>query len=76
LIERIAIHPAEHGVEIELVGEVAHMVAFANGDAQSKKAAPGGAACGDAYGSVKAGCGGPQPALLAADPQRDFPGPS
>jgi hypothetical protein len=75
LIERIAIHPAEHGVEIELVGEVAHMVAFANGDAQSKKAAPGGAAL-VAYGLVKGGCGGPQPALLAADPQRDFPGPS
>jgi hypothetical protein len=53
LIERIAIHPAANGVEVELVGEIAHMVTFANGDAQGKKAALRREACADAYGSVK-----------------------
>ncbi len=40
LIERIVLHPVENGFEIELVGEIANMVALANGiSLESKKAA-------------------------------------
>ena len=39
LIDQVAMRPIEKGFEIELVGDIAHMVEFANDKAQSKKQA-------------------------------------
>jgi hypothetical protein len=39
LIDLVAMRPIEKGFEIELVGDIAHMVEFANDKAQSKKRA-------------------------------------
>ena len=46
LIERVVLHPAEKGFEIELIGEIAAMVDLG---AQNKKAGPEGSAVPDAY---------------------------
>jgi site-specific DNA recombinase len=46
LIERVVLHPADNGFEIELVGEIAAMVDLG---AQNKKAGPEGSAVPDPY---------------------------
>src|SRR5882724_9729589 len=46
LIERVALHPADKGFEIELIGEIAAMV---NLGAQTKPAGPKGSAVPDVY---------------------------
>jgi len=46
LIERVVLHPAENGFEIELIGEIAAMVDLG---AQAKAAAPKGVAVPEAY---------------------------
>jgi len=46
LIERVVLHPAENGFEIELIGEIAAMVDLG---AQAKAAAPKGSAVPEAY---------------------------
>ncbi len=43
LVERVVLHPVDGGLEVELVGEIANMVSL-GAAAQSKTAAPGGAA--------------------------------
>ncbi len=61
LIERVVMHPIEKGYEIELVGEIANMVALtAELGPKSKTAALGGAAVPDQFRSsvkVVAGIG-------------------
>ncbi len=37
LIDQVEIRPAENGFEIELVGDIAHMVEFANSQGHTKK---------------------------------------
>ena len=39
LIDQVEIRPAEKGFEIELVGDIAHMVEFANSQGHTKKRA-------------------------------------
>ncbi len=39
LIDPVEIRPAENGFEIELVGDIAHMVEFANSQGHTKKRA-------------------------------------
>jgi hypothetical protein len=46
LIERVVLHPVDNGFEIELVGEIAAMVALG---AQNKRAGPEGSAVYEAY---------------------------
>jgi site-specific DNA recombinase len=46
LIERVVLHPAEKGFEIEIIGEIAAMVDLG---AQDKKAGPAGSAVPDPY---------------------------
>ncbi len=60
LVEKILIHPAGKGQEIELIGAIANMVALANGGPKSTKAALGGAAVRELFESsvkVVAGAG-------------------
>jgi site-specific DNA recombinase len=52
LIDRIAVVPTSDGFEIELVGEIANMVALASNPlSDNKKAAPAGAAVLDRFRS-------------------------
>ena len=51
LVERILLHPGEHGTQIELIGDVANMVAIALPEQQN--AAPTGAAPERFRSSVK-----------------------
>jgi hypothetical protein len=46
LIERVALHPAENGFEIELIGKITTMVELGT---QDKAGAPKGAAVTEAY---------------------------
>ncbi len=39
LIDQVEIRPAENGFEIELIGDIAHMVEFANSQGHTKKRA-------------------------------------
>ncbi len=45
LIERVVVHPSDSGFEIEVVGEIAHMVALGSTTNTKKAAIPKDAAC-------------------------------
>ena len=50
LVECVALHPVDSGFEVELVGEIASMVALAAGsDPRNGKAALGGEAVADGF---------------------------
>jgi site-specific DNA recombinase len=59
LIERVVLYPSDTGFEIELVGEIAHMVALGSTPNKEKAAIPKDAAC-----SVKVVAGARKPPLI------------